>query len=242
MPRAHSQNTPEIRKVIVGAVCIVISFAGLMIDFWRLPDSSIAKFLSAPVFSSRSPYFRAYLFETESGVSAFPYGIGLGPDEYKQAEEKMIRMIVFSGRSSGFWATTHIEPDFTIVEYDHDGSPASLPAGTWEALESNAERSPYSADLLPRVQRARQNYAQPSRSVSIGYAHNALALSMLGLFIWGSWRFLTAGSAMLKLRQIAAHHTCLCGYDIRGLPTPTCPECGRALSTQPTHASTTLDV
>lgn len=241
MPQAHSHITTEIRKVIVGAVCVALSFAALLIDFSRLPDSSIVKPRSFSNTGSRSPYLRAYLYESESGISAFPYGIGLRSGEYEQAEGKMIRLIMFSGRPSGFWATTHIEPDFTIVEYEHDGSPASLPDGTWDALESNAERSPYATDLLPRVQRASQNYAQPSKSVPIGYAHNALALSMFVLFIWGSWRFLTAGSAILKLRQIAAHHTCLCGYDIRGLPSLTCPECGRILSTQPAQSSTTLD-
>lgn len=91
------------------------------------------------------------------------------------------------------------------------------------------------------VMNALNAYQHPNRLYWPGIARNAVALCVVLLLLVSVMRLFWLGADHIKLAKRLKSGRCKCGYQLDGLTSPTCPECGRTIAATPAQSPTTLD-
>ena len=91
------------------------------------------------------------------------------------------------------------------------------------------------------VMNALTAYQHPNRLYWPGIARNALAIFVALLLLFSLARIGWLCAYHVKLIKRMKSGRCQCGYQLTGLTSPTCPECGRTIAAPPAQQSTTLD-
>lgn len=133
----------------------------------------------------------------------------------------------------GFWA-------FTSEHYDRSLRVIPL-TGEWTEADASATRAALfgGSDVPPSVRDRARGWSalatgdsRTSRVRWIGVGHNLLSLMVLVLLMYSvsGWRAWFAAHPLSRRSRRVARGLCLnCGYDLRGVGSGVCPECGHTM-------------
>lgn len=112
---------------------------------------------------------------------------------------------------------THLSPSFLSIAH-------ALVAEDWEAFENDHEV----------ISLFRSGGGVLERPIPSGYMANLCFIFTFGLWLWtaSSIPFAAArlGRGARRAKRLGGGRCGECGYDLKGVPSPTCPECGLAVS------------
>jgi len=133
--------------------------------------------------------------------------------------------------TTGLWAPTAMHFDTRLHHNIYRGSPLSDPERQWmrdrfiDDLKrgSKVERASRQSELLGQPERSNATIHLP-----LGYAHNAGALAALAAFVWSLGWIPRLFDERRRATLRAAGLCPFCRYDLQGLKSAVCPECGKA--------------